>query len=111
MLDWKAIRKKVTKRDAKLIDKVVDRVQRDVRMNALRRQTFDWHMDVLAVHATVGLDLQRLLDADDFNFRHDILGIYTELDRSTGKLGDCFLPRFALRGQGEPDTMDAYSNG
>lgn len=111
MLDWKAIRKKVTKRDAKLIDKVVDRILRDVRMNALRRPTFDWHMDVLAVHATVGLDLQGLLDADDFNFRHDILGIYTELDRSTGKLGDCFLPRFALRGQGEPDTMDAYSNG
>jgi hypothetical protein len=111
MLDWEAMRKKVTERDARLIDKVVDRVRRDVRMNALRRQTFDWHMDVLVVHATVGLDLQRLLDADDFNFRHDILGIYTELDRSTGKLGDCFLPRFTLRGQGEPDTMDAYSNG
>jgi hypothetical protein len=98
MLDWKAIRKKVTKRDAKLIDKVVDRIRHDVRMNALRRQPLDWRMDVLAVHATVGLDLQRLLDADDFDFRHDILGIYSELDRETGKLRDHFVPRFALRG-------------
>jgi hypothetical protein len=98
MLDWKAIRKKVTKRDAKLIDKVVDRIRHDVRMNALQRQALDWHMDVLAVHATVGLDLQRLLDADDFDFRHDILGIYSELDRETGKLRDHFVPRFALRG-------------
>lgn len=98
MLDWKAIRKKVTERDVKLIGKVVDRILRDVRMNALRRQPLDWRMDVFVVHANVGLDLQRLLDADDFDFRHDILGIYSELDRETGKLRDHFVPRFALRG-------------
>jgi hypothetical protein len=98
MLDWKAMRKKVTKRDAKLIDKVVDRIRHDVRMNALQRQALDWHMDVFVVHATAGLDLQRLLDADDSDFRHDILGIYSELDRETGKLRDHFVPRFALHG-------------
>jgi hypothetical protein len=98
MLDWKAMQKKVTERDVKLIGKVVDRILRDVRMNALRRQPLDWRMDVFVVHANVGLDLQRLLDADDFDFRHDILGIYSELDRETGKLRDHFVPRFALRG-------------
>jgi hypothetical protein len=98
MLDWKAMQKKVTERDVKLIGKVVDRILRDVRMNALRRQPLDWRMDVFVVHANVGLDLQRLLDADDFDFSHDILGIYSELDRETGKLRDHFVPRFALRG-------------
>ena len=42
------------------------------------------------------LDLQRLLEADDFNFLHDILGIQRHADLNTGKLRDCFIPRFAV---------------
>lgn len=45
---------------------------------------------------TCPLDLQRLLEADDFNFLHDIRGIQRYLDTSTGGLRYCFIPRFAV---------------
>lgn len=55
-------------------------------------------MDLTAVHANdVKIDFKRLLEADDFNFAHDIVGIQQHLNRETGKLENCFLPRFALR--------------
>ena len=53
-------------------------------------------MDITACHANgCPLDLARLLAAEDFNFAHDVYGIMAHIDRSTGKLRDCFLPRFA----------------
>lgn len=56
----------------------------------------DVMMDVSACHANgCRLKLQALLDADNFNFLHDINGIYDNLDRTTGQLMNCFLPRFA----------------
>jgi hypothetical protein len=58
----------------------------------------DISMDVTACHANgCPLRLDALRDADDWNFAHDILGIRRHLDRETGKLGDCFRPRFAER--------------
>lgn len=52
-------------------------------------------MDITACHANgCSLRLQALLDADDFNFGHDFFGIRNHLDRDTGSLTDCFLPRF-----------------
>jgi len=41
------------------------------------------------------LDFARLLDFPDFDFTHDICGIQRHIDRTTGKLGDCFIPRCA----------------
>lgn len=55
-----------------------------------------FQMDVLATHLNgCPLDLERLSAADDFNFAHDVFGIYRHLNRETGQLEDCFLPRFA----------------
>jgi hypothetical protein len=54
-------------------------------------------MDLTAADGMNGnepLDWDRLLDADDFNFLHDIHGICDHIDRVTGVLGGCFLPRF-----------------
>lgn len=54
-------------------------------------------MDVIACHANgCPLDLARLAAADDFNFVHDVFGINRHIDRKTGRLRDCFLPRFAV---------------
>lgn len=39
------------------------------------------------------LNFQKLLDFPDFDFNHDIAGIRRHIDRSTGRLGDCFSPR------------------
>lgn len=41
------------------------------------------------------LDLDAMLAADVANLLHDVGGIVRYLDQSTGKLTDCFVPRFA----------------
>jgi hypothetical protein len=61
------------------------------------RSLLDWQMDVTACHLNgTKLDLEQLLAFDDFNFCHDVFGIARHLDRSTGALQNCFLPRCAL---------------
>jgi len=55
-------------------------------------------MDITAVHLNdpaVNIDLDRLLNFDKFNFMHDILGINRHIDRQSGQLSNCFLPRCA----------------
>lgn len=60
------------------------------------RSIMDWSMDFTATHANgCPLRLEALLEADDFNFMHDAFGIARHIDRETGKLGNCFLPRYA----------------
>jgi hypothetical protein len=54
-------------------------------------------MDLDACHSNgCALRLFDLLTADDMNFAHDVFGIRRHLNRQTGQLEDCFLPRFAL---------------
>lgn len=55
-------------------------------------------MDLCATHANgTPLDFARLAAADDFNLLHDFVGISNHIDRTTGKLTGCFLPRFTAR--------------
>lgn len=53
-------------------------------------------MDLEACH-THGcrLDLDRMAEARDYDPIHDVAGIARHLDRETGELRDCFVPRFA----------------
>jgi hypothetical protein len=52
------------------------------------------YMDLSATHCNgTPLDFTKLVNFDDANFFHDILGINANIDRSTGKLENCFLPR------------------
>ncbi len=55
-------------------------------------------MDIQACH-THGccLRLADLLEAGESDFLHDIVGIHQRVDRDTGKLSDCFLPRYAAQ--------------
>jgi len=56
----------------------------------------DTAMDLSACHANgCPLDFEKLLAAPDFDFIHDVLGIRRHLDRATGNLMDCFVPRCA----------------
>lgn len=56
----------------------------------------DATMDIDACHNNgCPLKLHELLEADDFNFAHDAFGIRRHIDRTTGKLQDCFVPRYA----------------
>lgn len=57
-------------------------------------------MDLTAADGENGnkpLDWTRLLAADDANFMHDIGGISRHIDRETGELTGCFVPRFTKR--------------
>ena len=53
-------------------------------------------MDLTIVHANGNpLRLDDFLEAQDFDFMHDIAGIHNHLDRKTGQLKDCFSPRYS----------------
>lgn len=56
----------------------------------------DLLMDLTACHLNgCTIDLPRLLAAPDTDFAHDVFGIRRHIDRETGGLGGCFLPRCA----------------
>lgn len=93
-IKWKA-----TAAERGIIRQIAERAVALAKANkGQRRHPLDIQMDIEAVHCNGNpLRLADLLAADDFNFAHDILGIGRHLDRETGKLGGCFLPRFTKR--------------
>ena len=78
--------------DIMLIEKIMHRATK-----LTDRSPSGLFMDISATHASHPLDLQRLLDSDDFNFLHDIFGIQKHLNRETGLLDGCFCPRFTAK--------------
>lgn len=88
MLNWKT-----TKEETVLIMEIVNRASS--LQNGIDMMTLD--MDITACHLNdVKLRLKDLLDADDFNFMHDVAGISNHINRETGKLENCFVPRYAV---------------
>jgi hypothetical protein len=87
----------ISREDSELVWKIVDRAQALLTsMGNFNRMATA--MDLTACHANgTSLDLLGILSADDFNFAHDVCGIMRHIDRTTGKLGDCFVPRYARR--------------
>lgn len=88
MLNWKCSQK-----DNSALARVVARAtllaNDDPDFNKL-----EFEMDITAAHCnSTKLNLEKLLTFDDFNFLHDVLGIQRHLDRGTGKMMNCFVPR------------------
>lgn len=86
------------KQEFEIIAKICDRSEemgivapsadpRNRRMNLM--------MDIDNAHKDVGINLAGLLEADDLNFAHDVIGIQAHMNRNTGKLEDFFVPRYA----------------
>lgn len=89
MISWKT-----DKSDIEIINQITQRAFRDVLVPG--RNFLDLNMDITAAHSNgCRLKLAELLKADDFNFAHDIIGIVRNLDRDTGKLMNCFCPRYS----------------
>lgn len=88
----------VTKKESKVIEEIVERARLYAMRNGIETPVrMDLQMDLTAVHANgCPLRLRELAAADDFDFTHDVFGIMRHIDRKTGKLGDFFLPRFAV---------------
>ena len=83
-----------------LIDRIVQRYinllieYTDLEIGTGDKLTLE--MDIKAVHCnSCPLDLQRLLDAPESSFGHDVGGIQRYLDRDTGELTKDFRPRCA----------------
>lgn len=83
--------------DAALIEKIVERARSQAKSYSnVTLDVLSVTMDITACHLNgTPLRLQEWLEADDFNFAHDLVGILNHIDRSNGKLGGHFLPRFA----------------
>lgn len=93
-INWKA-----SPKDAKKIDTILDRAAAEWPSYGEPEGRKEAAMDLIACHLNGRpLDLDALLDADDFDFAHDLFGIRENINRKTGELGNCFLPRCAAKG-------------
>lgn len=52
---------------------------------------------IIAHRNGLPLDIDALLVASEEDLDHDVGGIYTHIDRGTGKLGGLFAPRLVLQ--------------
>lgn len=85
----------ISNEDRKYVNIIIDRACA-LKLVAIDIQSS--RMDLIATHANgCPMDFKRMAEADDFNFTHDFCGIANRIDRTTGKLTLCFLPRFARK--------------
>lgn len=85
-----------TEENMDLIYQIVSRGEQMLKEQDMpKRDRVNMMMDITACHCNGNpLKLEAMLNADDFNFAHDFFGIQSHIDRETGKMTDCFLPRF-----------------
>jgi len=88
---------KSTKYESSVISKIVARAMSLCAKHGAEYDLITCEMDITACHCSgMPLNLDALLSADDFDFFHDVLGIARHINRKTGQLEGCFVPRFAL---------------
>ena len=82
--------------DLKTINAIVDRAMELIERVGVKADRMTVSMDITAVHSNgCPLQLSGFLASDDANFAHDVFGIMQHINRDTGGLRDCFLPRFS----------------
>jgi hypothetical protein len=85
-----------TKDEMQLIAKIARRALDYAKQDGLDIDYTEMEMDITACHCNgMPLDLEKLQDAEEFTFRHDVFGISRCIDRNTGEIGNCFVPRCA----------------
>lgn len=90
----KMIKFNCSRPEAELIIAIAKRAVAMANSYDLEYKMLEADMDITACHCNGNpLDLLKLLEADDFNFAHDVFGIRRHINRTTGKLEDCFVPR------------------
>ncbi len=91
MIQWT-----VDKEAIQTIPKIAKRAVVMAKKHGVSYDHLDAVMDIDACHNNGNsLKLAELLAADDFNFAHDVFGIRANIDRTTGKLANCFVPRYS----------------
>ena len=86
----------VTREESKTIGLIVERAE----IYGIAPDPLNLRMDLEAVHSNgIPLNLRRLLDFPEFDFKHDICGIQNHIDRDSSSSGpilkEYFLPRCA----------------
>lgn len=88
------IKFKTTLVEDKLITKIAQRAYIGLDNLNLKQSFLTTKMDLKACHANgCELNFEKLLNFDYFDFSHDILGIIKNINRETGEIENCFLPR------------------
>jgi len=91
MLNWK-----VSRSEHEIIDRIAIRAYLMAKEASIEYSHHDALMDVTATHLNgCKLKLRELATAPNFDFGHDVFGIRRHLNRETGQLQDCFVPRYA----------------
>lgn len=94
---FSSIKWKASKDDSKLIGEIAKRANKMAEKYEADYAVITANIDLAACHLNgMPLNLDKLLKADDFNFCHDVFGIRKHINRTTGQLEDCFVPRCAL---------------
>jgi hypothetical protein len=85
-----------TKEEHEIMGKIADRFVAEFQ-GINTGSKLDIMMDLEAIHCNGNpLKLQELLEAKKFDFNHDMIGIIDHINRKTGKLQDCFVPRYSM---------------
>jgi len=91
MIKWATNRE-----DMKLEAKIAKRAVVMAKQFNIKYDQMTAVMDIDACHNNGNpLKLKELLDADNFNFGHDVFGIRQHINRTTGQLENCFVPRYS----------------
>jgi hypothetical protein len=89
----------ISAEDSALVVKIIERVERDRMLARVDGAKLNLRMDLVATHANgCPMDFHKLLHAADVDFYHDIFGIGRHIDRTTGELLNCFVPRSHRQG-------------
>lgn len=93
----KSVKWGLTRGEMMLVGRIVRRAYRELEtIEDAYGEPADLSMDIEACHNNgCKLDLGKLLHAPAFDFAHDIYGIHKHLNRETGEMQHCFLPRCA----------------
>ncbi len=77
-----------------LVAQIADRVERKRNQDDHEFDRMRLMIDIIsAVEADPKINLKTLLSFPDGSFFHDVAGIQKHIDRETGKMTDCFVPR------------------
>jgi hypothetical protein len=83
--------------ELELVKQIAERSEKLTAEMQIEGMQYDRHelvMDLDAAYTSAGpFNLTRLLEFPDADFLHDIYGIRRHINRETGELTGCFMPR------------------
>lgn len=77
------------------LELIMEIVKRADEMGLMAKDRLTLSMDLGFADEQFNLRLQEFLNADAFNFSHDIVGIQNNMNRTTMKMDGIFVPRYA----------------